>query len=222
MAIAFLGIGWPILVLVSGVLLVLPLLVGCACLVAAICYWLVGPRRRRKVRVLLLLGGLWMALWPLVVSQLFDPVASFVESEQHAHREEIAALAELGAESQFIYSRRYWLVLARDPGFDDAALESAVPYLNELPVSVLLLRGTRVTEQGIGALKGVPTLEYLYLDDTGVGDEVLDALAAIPNLGVVSLEGTEVTDAAIKRAAGKNELWGGRSELLWGRVQVHY
>ena len=222
MLIVFVAIGWPILVLASGVLIALPLRLGCFCLIAAIAYSLLAWRRRRNLRVLVLAGGVWMVLWPLVVSLTFDPISSFVDRAERPHREEMAALEELGAEARYVYSRRYWLVVARDPGFDDAALRSAVPYLKKLPVRVLLLRRTRVTEQGIGELKGVATLEHLCLDDTAVGDAVLDALAAIPNLGVVSLERTRVTDDALKRAAGRSELWGGRSELLWGRVQVHY
>ena len=73
----------------------------------------------------------------------------------------------------------------------DAELE----LVKKLPkVEQLDLRGTAVTDKGLGSLDGLSALTHLHLENTAVTDEGLTHLKGLSNLQYLNLYNTAVTD----------------------------
>ncbi|MBI1899979.1 MAG: hypothetical protein HYS13_02540 [Planctomycetia bacterium] len=82
--------------------------------------------------------------------------------------------------------------VARFIEFDDAALK----HVAKMPkLEVLEFPNTAVTDEGVVALKGHPSLSRLALDGVKLGGAGLAALAEAPNLSYLSASGTPITDA---------------------------
>lgn len=93
--------------------------------------------------------------------------------------------------------------VARFIEFDDAALK----HVAKMPkLEVLEFPNTAVTDEGVVALKGHPSLSRLALDGVKLGGAGLAALAEAPNLSYLSASGTPITDADLAQIKGSKSL----------------
>jgi len=79
-------------------------------------------------------------------------------------------------------------------------------------VAWLDLGATKVTDQGLASLAGLPNLTRLHLQRTAIGDAGLAHLAKLTHLEYLNVYGTKVTDEGLKPLAGIKTL---RSIYVW-------
>ena len=79
-------------------------------------------------------------------------------------------------------------------------------------VAWLDLGATKVTDQGLASLAGLPHLTRLHLQRTAIGDAGLAHLAKLTHLEYLNVYGTKVTDEGLKPLAGIKTL---RSIYVW-------
>jgi hypothetical protein len=176
----FLIVGWPLVVLLSGILIYVLLFFAVVCAAVAVTHAICQRQHGWGRRIAVLGAALWILGWPIAISLIFDPHLDRVERLKTEHHDDITALANLGLESRYQFARGQWWVFVRDRHFDDAALEKALPYLRSLPAAILDLRGSRVTERGLDHLDNLPHLERVLLDQrekTGRRQGVISGLS---------------------------------------------
>ena len=94
---------------------------------------------------------------------------------------------------------------ALDPGrFGDAQLRELAAVAPDLVV--LDLRGTRVTDAGMGPLASMTNLKRLQLQETNITDAGLTGIKTLPKLEVLNLYATHVTDAGVATLASSTKL----------------
>lgn len=67
------------------------------------------------------------------------------------------------------------------------------------PIGILDLTGTSVTDQGVGQLEKITSLEYCYLSKTRITDAALESLKSLPKLKVLQVDATGVTTQALAK-----------------------
>ena len=83
---------------------------------------------------------------------------------------------------------------ASETGIGDAAFK----HFAKLPLKILFAAGNpKITGDGLGYLRGHPSLETLSLNDCPVESRHLEPLASCPKLSQLNLSGTKLDDAAI-------------------------
>jgi hypothetical protein len=98
-----------------------------------------------------------------------------------------------------------------------AAVKASPPTLKEMDAYIqkddngsvisITLASTKVTDAGLVHLKGLKSLEELYLGNTQVTDAGLVYLEELASLADLSLTSTQVTDAGLVHLMGLKSLW---------------
>ena len=79
-----------------------------------------------------------------------------------------------------------------------AITDAALPHLARLPLRVLHLHNTAVTDAGVECLRGLHSLQTLSLYGTRLTDVGLGRLAGREQLRELNVEGTAVTAAGVR------------------------
>lgn len=151
---------------------------------------------------------------PLMLSTLlvFAAVSSATAQDAEAEKKAIAKIRESGA-----------LVLEiaqNDNRLDVSYLTAQGKVTDELlePLKALTrlahlnLRGTEITDAGLGHFAKQKTLVRLHLEKTKITDKALEQLKELENLEYLNIYGTEITDAGLAHLEGLKKL---KSLYLW-------
>ena len=107
-----------------------------------------------------------------------------------------AVLDGLGATAEYRQvdglGRVFWVELMNTEVVDDD-LKEMIP----LPIGVLSLYGSRVTDKGLEYVAQMPQLKALALDKVGISDAGLDRLSGLDGLVELHLSHTQVSDAGL-------------------------
>lgn len=79
--------------------------------------------------------------------------------------------------------------------------DSAIKNICTMPLQVLALNGTKITNESGEFLRKMPTLEALALEDTDFGDRGLQKIAKLPHLRELNCSQTSITDASMHQLA---------------------
>ena len=81
-----------------------------------------------------------------------------------------------------------------DPEFDDQDLQQ----LNTLPLKMLDLTGTNISDRGLKSISEIKTIQCLLIgDNERITDAGMNTLRFLPNLRVLSVKGTRITDTGV-------------------------
>lgn len=137
---------------------------------------------------------------------LFDTITEASEEAMENVREVGAQVMRIAANTQAV---------SVDFRFrDEPATDEQLAGLGDLAEHVvwLDLRGTKVTNDGLAALRDLKYLMRLHLEKTGITDAGLDHLADMQHLEYLNLYGTGVTNAGLQRLKDLKSL---RKLYLW-------
>lgn len=81
--------------------------------------------------------------------------------------------------------------------WNTAITDKTVEAISALPLKVLYLDDTKVTDAALESLAKVKTLEVLWIDKTAIGDAGLAHLAGHPTLNWIRAEESKVTDGCV-------------------------
>jgi hypothetical protein len=84
------------------------------------------------------------------------------------------------------------------------------PLAEFLPLEILKLSGTKITDKALKFLRNPQLMRELYLKDTRVGNEGMKALLEMKALTILDLRQTDIDDAGMVRLKGLDSL-----EILW-------
>lgn len=164
-----------------------------------------GGRRLRARVVLVAIALGVVGFLMLIVSALIDleqmnPIDSHFFTKSMADFDWLIAKEDLHG-NKIKMLRRYTnlqLVKIIDPQFDDSDL----PYLANLPIEVLDLTGTNITDEGLKILAQMPALKVLILNNISrISNEGAESIRTMPQLDHVCLRGTRITDGGVAKLA---------------------
>jgi Leucine-rich repeat (LRR) protein len=85
--------------------------------------------------------------------------------------------------------------------------DAGLKYLENLPLRVLDLSDTRVTDDGMDAVNKIHSLDCLFVNETDVGDAGVARLKDLSNLGEIHLNDSRVTDMCAGMIAEHKNIW---------------
>ncbi|MFN0053006.1 MAG: hypothetical protein ACKV0T_12540 [Planctomycetales bacterium] len=144
---------------------------------------------------------------------LFTALPALVQAQDaEAEKKAIAKIKECGALVLEIAQNDNRLDVSYITASGKVGNDLLAPLKELTRLAHLNLRGTEVTDDGIGNFANQKTLVRLHLEKTKITDKALELVKGLENLEYLNVYGTEITDAGLVHLEGLKKL---KSLYVW-------